>query len=566
MAIPLILQGIPRLLPLLAGSMYSASETDPQAIEYLMKLATSPVVSALKDTPSGTFSAPDLDEIEKEQERMRELNKQITLPSDDLSKILITPESEGLPSLISSPIPPEEKVSVDDIGFTPTPALKLEDMIMTAKNPEDVLRDERFKEVLEMAQGDPDVDYRVEDKKRGDFIKEAPQGNTFWTTAGFPGDRGKMAKSVIIHIKPGDYLKLAKTKEGEYNKKAFELYENANVGISIPKLFMSEDENGIFSVGGHEGRHRAKYFEGLDPDIAIPVQVQLTNKGNNEYVDYTRGYYTHGQSVLNAGQKLQQSSVIINENGNPVNIDVLGYQGDGKKVGDVDNPELKEKKSQKKNQLILPKGSMNDFFETSNEFESIEGRIEDMESRYYGGVGDLGDNQAAKTIQKIDGYDDYAIYIQEQAENFLGPEFKGFRITNTKEIMQLLNKQNKNKIKSFTLSPKQAVKFGYMANEAFMDPITTEPRGDLLIIESPIKSESLVMRGRPEEAEVISDTAKTSIKQSRIYDPYTGEVVYEPTEGPLVDTEPHNFETLIKTETEKSSFLDDLKERFTNKN
>jgi hypothetical protein len=359
MAIPLILQGIPRLLPLLAGSMYSASETDPQAIEYLMKLATSPVVSALKDTPSGTFSAPDLDEIEKEQELMRELNKQITLPSDDLSKILISPESEGLPSLISSPIPPEKKVSVDDIGFTPTPALKLEDMIMTAKN-----------------------------------------------------------------------------------------------------------------------------------------------------------------------------------------------------------PELKEKKSQ----LILPKGSINDFFETSNEFESIEGRIEDVESRYYGGVGDLGDNQAAKTIQKIDGYDDYAIYIQEQAENFLGPEFKGFRITNTKEIMQLLNKQNKNKIKSFTLSPKQAVKFGYMANEAFMDPITTEPRGDLLIIESPIKSKSLVMRGRPEESEVISDTSKTSIKQSRIYNPYTGEVVYEPTEGPLVDTEPHNFETLIKTETKKSSFLDDLKERFTNKN
>ena len=133
--VPPVLQGISRLLPLLTGGVYSASETDPEAIEYLMKLATSPVVSALRDTPSGTFSAPDLDEIEIEQERMRELNKRITLPSDALSKILITPESEGLPSLISSPIPPEEKVSVDDIGFTPTPALKLEDMIMTAENP-----------------------------------------------------------------------------------------------------------------------------------------------------------------------------------------------------------------------------------------------------------------------------------------------------------------------------------------------------------------------------------------------------------------------------------------------
>ena len=39
-AIPLILQGIPRLLPLLTGGMYSASQTDPEAIEYLMKKIT----------------------------------------------------------------------------------------------------------------------------------------------------------------------------------------------------------------------------------------------------------------------------------------------------------------------------------------------------------------------------------------------------------------------------------------------------------------------------------------------------------------------------------------------
>lgn len=224
--------------------------------------------------------------------------------------------------------------------------------------------------------------------------------------------------------------------------------------------------------------------------------------------------------------------------------------------------EVKDRKPVVPTSLTVADEKAKDFFETSNEFESIEGRIEDVESRYYGGVGDLGDNQAAKTIQKIDGYDDYVMYLQEQAENFLGPEFKGFRITNTKEVMQLLNKQNKNKIKSFTLNPKQAIKFGYFANEAFMDPITTQPRGDLLIVESPIKSNSLVMRGRPEEAEVVSNTAGTSIKQFRIYNPYTGEVVYEPTEGPLVGTEPHQFDELINTKTQKSSFLDDLKGKF----
>ena len=45
----------------------------------IINFAASPAVSALRDTPSGTFSAPELEEIEKEQERMRELNKQITL-------------------------------------------------------------------------------------------------------------------------------------------------------------------------------------------------------------------------------------------------------------------------------------------------------------------------------------------------------------------------------------------------------------------------------------------------------------------------------------------------------
>jgi GNAT superfamily N-acetyltransferase len=213
--------------------------------------------------------------------------------------------------------------------------------------------------------------------------------------------------------------------------------------------------------------------------------------------------------------------------------------------------------------INVPEKSQKDFFETSYEYDTYNGRIEDMEYRYHGGVGDLGDNQAAKSIQKIDGYDDYAMYLQEQAENFLGSEFKGFRITNTKEVMQLLNKQNKNKIKSFTLNPKQAIKFGYFANEAFMDPITTQPRGDLLVIESPIKSTSLVMRGRPEEAEVVSNTTRTSIKQSRIYNPYTGEVVYEPTEGPLVGTQPHQFETLIRTKSDIAPFISDLQSKYT---
>ena len=372
--IPLILQGIPRLLPFLTGSMYMGSKA-PEAIEYLMKkdndgkIIPFPETTGIKTPdkepdkdpdipPSGIGEVLDLMEERKSKEEKGKSLFADTYYGKLMESVYKLARATGYDfrdafgSVMNTSVKELEETlaNADDYFIKPNKILNL-DQIKTLYDEksgkkfteQEILSNKKFKEVLEMAQGDPDVDYRVEDKERGDFIKEAPQGNTFWTAAGFPGDRGQMAKSVIIHIKPGDYLKLAKTKEGEYNKKAFELYKNANVGISIPKLFMSEDENGIFSVGGHEGRHRAKYFEGLDPDIAIPVQVQLTNKGSDEYVDYTRGSYTHGQSVLNAGQKLQQSSVIINEDGNPVNIDVLGYQGDGKKVGDVDNPELKER-------------------------------------------------------------------------------------------------------------------------------------------------------------------------------------------------------------------------------
>jgi hypothetical protein len=98
---------------------------------------------------------------------------------------------------------------------------------------------------------------------------------------------------------------------------------------------MNENEGGYFSVTGHEGRHRAKYFEGLDPDTPIPVQVQLTNKGSDEYVDYTKGYYTHGQSVLNAGKKLEELGFAQNENGGLTKFKIFGYQGDGKKIGEI---------------------------------------------------------------------------------------------------------------------------------------------------------------------------------------------------------------------------------------
>jgi len=106
-------------------------------------------INFLIDTPSGTYSSPDADEIEEENRRMREFDKKITLPSDTLPKILSTPEPEELPNITSNPIPSEEKVSVDDIGMTSAPAPKIGDMILTAKDTKYIKDKDKLDQIFE---------------------------------------------------------------------------------------------------------------------------------------------------------------------------------------------------------------------------------------------------------------------------------------------------------------------------------------------------------------------------------------------------------------------------------
>lgn len=370
----------------------------------------------------------------------------------------------------------------------PTPPSGIDEALELIE--ENKRRDERFKEVLKMAQGDPDVDYREEDKNRGDYIMEAPQANTFWTTAGFPGDRMNRAKSVIVYITPKDYLELAKDKdEKDYNEKSFELYKNAKVGISIPKLMMNENDDGVFEVGGHEGRHRAKYFQSLDPDTPIPVQVQLTNRGSDEYVDYTRGYYTHGQSVLNAGKKLEESDFVIDENGNRVKINIFGYEGDGQKVGKIFEKDL-------------------DKFNEELSNVKVSDQIADFEDDQYGNIGTRGfTEEVAQEIYQAEGYDEYQKKIQEVVRNNLGDTFTVYRGTTTDEFDLEAGEPITRAGVSVSLNPKEA--------ESFVSGKLSLPKksGDPVLLKITASPEMVVMRGA-DSGELVLDGY--SLNQSNI--------------------------------------------------
>jgi len=313
--VSLPLQGLARYLPLLAGGATVASQTDPKGLEYLKEGLSSLINPA-------SYSLNPLEKI---------LESKI----EDDNKLINIPKEEKIP----------EKDPNEGPEIPPSGIGEALDLIKEREE----RRKSMYEDALQSTVGDPNVNYRETDKKRGQFVLDAPYANNFWSTGpySFPGGSINPSKSLITYMKPGDFLKLSANKDfsekaiEERDDRAFELYEKNKTGLTVPVLDMTEDAvSGDFEVIGHEGRSRAKYFENLDPNKLIPVQIQTdfvnTPSGksrNPEYIDYTKGSYTHGQSIANLGEKLMKTSLFKNQDGDYVSgIEVLGYEGDGKKV------------------------------------------------------------------------------------------------------------------------------------------------------------------------------------------------------------------------------------------
>ena len=196
-----------------------------------------------------------------------------------------------------------------------------------------------------------------------------------------------------------------------------------------------------------------------------------------------------------------------------------------------------------------------------------------FEDQYHGGVGDLGDPTAAKTITEYGS--DYEIYrdvLQKHFKDNLGDEFVGYRIMNKDAAEKFLKSKN---ISSafFSFDPREARGFAFLAiSDAFMDPVTMGPRDDLVLVEAPIKADSLIMRGKGSEREVIIDPRKSFNTKTdiRIYNPYTGELIRDAESGSLKNTSLLNvggddFPTIdlskYKMDPEKVNLNDDQVEK-----
>ena len=134
-----------------------------------------------------------------------------------------------------------------------------------------------------------------------------------------------------------------------------------------------------------------------------------------------------------------------------------------------------------------------------------EGIIE-AERAWAGGVADFGDHEAAYVIQTMPGYFDYRGTLEDELRRLLGDEFLMYRAMTPDAYRQWESGGDVGPT-GFTLSEGFAKAWRNFA-----------PMGgkELIIVEAPVRPEWVIMRGKPEEDELVVDGNQVSFDTLRI--------------------------------------------------
>tara|TARA_Y100001938_G_scaffold150906_1_gene244303 strand:+ start:571 stop:3621 length:3051 start_codon:yes stop_codon:yes gene_type:complete len=198
-----------------------------------------------------------------------------------------------------------------------------------------------------------------------------------------------------------------------------------------------------------------------------------------------------------------------------------------------------------------------------------------FENEYQGGVGDLGNADAAKVMAgggmfrygefyAPEYYQEYQEKLVEYTRKKLGDEFIGYRLTRKEEMDKYLNVDRSmtgeeefyTKARSYSLSRSTAEGFKYLWSDYFTNA-DGSPREDLILIETPIEAESLLMRGKSVEKEVVVSGSYLDSDKMNFYD-LKGNLLQKAIKGPLAKKQ---TEALLEpkvefgplTETEKQT-------------
>jgi len=133
-------------------------------------------------------------------------------------------------------------------------------------------------------------------------------------------------------------------------------------------------------------------------------------------------------------------------------------------------------------------------------------------------------------------YQEYLEKLHEYTLNTLGKEFKAYRLASKAEMEELITSQKEN-YKSFSLNKNQALAFQHLVGKHYREEGGVgETRKDLVLIEAVIPYDSLVMRGRSDEKEIVVSGIGINGKEFNFYD-LKGNLIQGATEGPLVKSD-----------------------------
>ena len=154
-----------------------------------------------------------------------------------------------------------------------------------------------------------------------------------------------------------------------------------------------------------------------------------------------------------------------------------------------------------------------------------------FEDEYQGGVGNLGNKDAAMVMQMGDlyrlgefngpeYYQEYIDKLHEYTLNTLGKEFKVYRLTRKDEMESFLNPDRSDEAtdpKSFSLNKNRALAFQGLWHDLFTTK-EGKPREDLVLIETVVPYDSLIMRGHSGEHEIVVNSDFLSGDEMNFYD------------------------------------------------
>jgi hypothetical protein len=122
----------------------------------------------------------------------------------------------------------------------------------------------------------------------------------------------------------------------------------------------------------------------------------------------------------------------------------------------------------------------------------------DVEAAWAGGVADYGDPSAGWVIRRVPGYREYRAKIQQVATSTLGPSFTAWRSAPLVQVEAWIN-GDVGEIASFTLNKDLALAWHKLAMDKGEDRV---------VVSLKLTPDHLVMRGRPEESEIVVDTSE----------------------------------------------------------